>query len=61
MEKRCAVEKEDYDLAKKKKQQMEEYRLKVYQQLELHNLMDPELMVGCYDSRPYQAGIIKWG
>lgn len=25
---------------------MEEYRLKVYQQLELHNLLDPELMVG---------------
>ncbi|XP_059572636.1 centrosomal protein of 104 kDa isoform X4 [Alligator mississippiensis] len=45
VEKRCAVEKEDYDLAKKKKQQMEEYRLKVYQQLELHNLMDPELMI----------------
>uniref|UniRef100_A0A8B9PIG6 Centrosomal protein 104 n=1 Tax=Apteryx owenii TaxID=8824 RepID=A0A8B9PIG6_APTOW len=45
VEKRYAVEKEDYDLAKKKKQQMEEYRLKVYQQLELHNLLDPELMV----------------
>ncbi|KAM8796420.1 centrosomal protein of 104 kDa [Eudromia elegans] len=45
VEKRYAVEKEDYDLAKKKKQQMEEYRLKVFQQLELHNLLDPELMV----------------
>uniref|UniRef100_A0A8C8SIB0 Centrosomal protein of 104 kDa n=1 Tax=Pelusios castaneus TaxID=367368 RepID=A0A8C8SIB0_9SAUR len=45
VEKRCAVEKEDYDLAKQKKQQMEEYRLKVYQQLELHNLLDPELMI----------------
>ncbi|XP_069466353.1 centrosomal protein of 104 kDa [Ambystoma mexicanum] len=40
VEKRCAVEKEDYDLAKKKKAQMEEYRQKVYQQLELHDLLD---------------------
>ncbi|XP_035413370.1 centrosomal protein of 104 kDa isoform X3 [Cygnus atratus] len=45
VEKRYAVEKEDYDLAKKKKQQMEAYRLKVYQQLQLHNLMDAELMI----------------
>ncbi|KAM6218356.1 centrosomal protein of 104 kDa [Rhynchocyon petersi] len=44
VEKRCAVEKEDYDLAKEKKQQMEQYRAKVYQQLELHNLMDAELL-----------------
>ncbi|NXX58905.1 CE104 protein, partial [Scopus umbretta] len=43
VEKRYAVEKEDYDLAKKKKQQMEAYRLKVYQQLELHDLLDAEL------------------
>ncbi|NXS50071.1 CE104 protein, partial [Balaeniceps rex] len=43
VEKRYAVEKEDYDLAKKKKQQMEAYRLKVYQQLELHDLLDTEL------------------
>ncbi|XP_078498758.1 centrosomal protein of 104 kDa [Lissotriton helveticus] len=40
VEKRCAVEKEDYDLAKKKKMQMEEYRQKVYQQLELHDLLE---------------------
>ncbi|NWS59720.1 CE104 protein, partial [Chunga burmeisteri] len=45
VEKCCAVEKEDYDLAEKKKQQMEAYRLKVYQQLELHNLLDAELMI----------------
>ncbi|NWR59654.1 CE104 protein, partial [Bucorvus abyssinicus] len=44
VEKRCAIEKEDYDLAKKKKQQMEAYRLKVYQQLELHDLLDTQLM-----------------
>ncbi|KFP26046.1 Centrosomal protein of 104 kDa [Colius striatus] len=45
VEKRYAVEKEDYDLAKKKKEQMEMYRLKVYQQLELHDLLDAELMI----------------
>ncbi|KFV44407.1 Centrosomal protein of 104 kDa [Tyto alba] len=45
VEKRYAVEKEDYDLAKMKKQQMEMYRLKVYQQLELHDLLDSELMI----------------
>ncbi|XP_066463391.1 centrosomal protein of 104 kDa isoform X2 [Eleutherodactylus coqui] len=43
VEKRCAVEKEDYDTAKQKKQQMEEYRQKVYQQLELHDLLDTAL------------------
>ena len=40
VEKRCAIEKEDYDTAKRKKEQMEEYRTTVYQQLEVHNLMD---------------------
>ncbi|XP_054250967.1 centrosomal protein of 104 kDa [Indicator indicator] len=44
VEKRCAVEKEDYDLAKSKKQQMEAYRLQVYQQLQLHHLLDAELL-----------------
>lgn len=44
VEKRCAVEKEDYDLAKEKKQQMEQYRAKVYEQLELHSLADAELV-----------------
>ncbi|XP_028922177.1 centrosomal protein of 104 kDa isoform X8 [Ornithorhynchus anatinus] len=53
VEKRCAVEKEDYDLAKEKKRQMEQYRMKVYQQLELHNLMDSELIDALpYDERP---------
>uniref|UniRef100_A0A8C9EWM6 Centrosomal protein of 104 kDa n=1 Tax=Pavo cristatus TaxID=9049 RepID=A0A8C9EWM6_PAVCR len=62
VEKRCAVEKEDYDLAKKKKQQMDAYRMKVYQQLQLHNLLDAELLArkpadlpvepGPYDDRP---------
>uniref|UniRef100_A0A8D1ZC23 Centrosomal protein of 104 kDa n=1 Tax=Sus scrofa TaxID=9823 RepID=A0A8D1ZC23_PIG len=44
VEKRCAVEKEDYDLAKEKKRQMEQYRLRVYQQLQLHDLAGAELM-----------------
>ncbi|XP_005057688.2 PREDICTED: centrosomal protein of 104 kDa [Ficedula albicollis] len=45
VEKRYAVEKEDYDLAKKKKEQMDEYRLKVYQQLDLHDLLDAQLLI----------------
>ncbi|NXM81163.1 CE104 protein, partial [Oenanthe oenanthe] len=45
VEKRYAVEKEDYDLAKKKKEQMDEYRLKVYQQLDLHDLLDTQLLI----------------
>ncbi|NXU64753.1 CE104 protein, partial [Horornis vulcanius] len=45
VEKRYAVEKEDYDLAKKKKEQMDDYRLKVYQQLELHDLLDAQLLI----------------
>lgn len=40
VEKRCAIEKEDYDMARKKKEQMEKYRKSVYQQLEVHNLLD---------------------
>ncbi|XP_008850899.1 centrosomal protein of 104 kDa isoform X2 [Nannospalax galili] len=43
VEKRCAVEKEDYDLAKEKKQQMARYRAQVYEQLELHGLLQGEL------------------
>ena len=61
MEKRCAVEKEDYDLAEKKKQQMEAYRLKVYQQLALHDLLDAELMVGTVipNRRLYHVGVVN--
>lgn len=58
MEKRCAVEKEDYDLAKKKEQQMEAYRLQVYQQLQLHDLLDAELMVGAVI--PNSGGFVTW-
>ncbi|KAM4570764.1 centrosomal protein of 104 kDa [Fundulus diaphanus] len=40
VEKKYAIEKEDYDLAKRKKEVMDEYRKSVYQQLEVHNLLD---------------------
>ncbi|XP_068190631.1 centrosomal protein of 104 kDa isoform X3 [Antennarius striatus] len=40
VEKKCAIEKEDYNLAKEKKELMEEYRRNIYQQLEVHNLLD---------------------
>lgn len=40
VEKHSAIEREDYDTAKQKKEQMDAYRLNVYQQLELHNLLD---------------------
>lgn len=49
VEKRCAVEREDYDLAKHKKRQMEQYRGRVYAQLELHSLVDAELMRRPFD------------
>uniref|UniRef100_A0A8C6UAT5 Centrosomal protein of 104 kDa n=1 Tax=Neogobius melanostomus TaxID=47308 RepID=A0A8C6UAT5_9GOBI len=44
VEKRCALEKEDYEQAEQKRQQMEQYRRTVYQQLELHELLDPALI-----------------
>ncbi|XP_023132028.2 centrosomal protein of 104 kDa isoform X1 [Amphiprion ocellaris] len=50
VEKRCAIEKEDYDLAKKKKEVMEEYRRSVYQQLEVHNLLDMTTITRATDS-----------
>ncbi|XP_029011867.1 centrosomal protein of 104 kDa isoform X2 [Betta splendens] len=40
VEKRGAIEKEDYDLARKKKELMKEYRKSVYEQLEVYNLLD---------------------
>ena len=39
VEKRQAVENEDYDKAKLKKVQMEEYRLQMYKQLDIHELL----------------------
>ncbi|XP_059189170.1 centrosomal protein of 104 kDa [Centropristis striata] len=54
VEKRCAIEKEDYDLAKKKKELMEEYRKSVYQQLEVHNLLDMTMVTQAADSSPAQ-------
>ncbi|XP_074654970.1 centrosomal protein of 104 kDa-like [Tubulanus polymorphus] len=40
VEKRQAVENEDYDKAKLKKVQMDEYRLQVYKELEIHDLLE---------------------
>lgn len=40
VEKQCSIDKGDFEEAKKKKQQMEDYRKSVYQQLEVHNLLD---------------------
>ncbi|CAL8318918.1 unnamed protein product [Merluccius merluccius] len=40
VEKRSATEKEDYDLAQRRKEQMAEYRRTVYEQLQVHNLLD---------------------
>ncbi|XP_026222696.1 centrosomal protein of 104 kDa isoform X2 [Anabas testudineus] len=54
VEKRCAIEKEDYDLAKKKKELMEEYRRTVYQQLEVHNLLDMTMIKRAEDSSSAQ-------
>ncbi|KAM9752018.1 centrosomal protein of 104 kDa isoform 2-T2 [Menidia menidia] len=45
VEKRCAIEKEDYDLAKKKKELMEEYRNSVYKELQVHNLLDMTMQI----------------
>ncbi|XP_029986076.1 centrosomal protein of 104 kDa isoform X3 [Sphaeramia orbicularis] len=52
VEKHCAIEKEDYDLAKKKKEQMDEYRKSVYQQLEVHNVLDLAMIARAADSSP---------
>lgn len=40
VEKQCAVEKRDYELAEEKTELMEDYRRRVYQQLEVYNLLD---------------------
>uniref|UniRef100_A0A8C1Y8N8 Centrosomal protein of 104 kDa n=1 Tax=Cyprinus carpio TaxID=7962 RepID=A0A8C1Y8N8_CYPCA len=62
VEKHSAIEREDYDTAKQKKEQMEAYRLTVYKQLELHDLLDvsqvkhPSISVHIYthiSSLPY--------
>ncbi|CAG01762.1 unnamed protein product, partial [Tetraodon nigroviridis] len=44
VEKQCAIEKRDYELAKMKKELMENYRRSVYQQLEVYNLLDTAMV-----------------
>ncbi|XP_075882235.1 centrosomal protein of 104 kDa isoform X2 [Nelusetta ayraudi] len=46
VEKQCAMDKGDFEEARKKKEQMEEYRKSVYQQLEVHNLLDMAMITG---------------
>ncbi|XP_028309015.1 centrosomal protein of 104 kDa isoform X1 [Gouania willdenowi] len=60
VEKKCAIEKEDYNLAKQKKEQMEEYRKSVYHQLEVYNLLDVTMMRKAADSFPaeYQHSVL---
>lgn len=43
IEKRQAVENEDYDRAKQKKSQMDEYRMQMYKQLEIEDLIEVSL------------------
>ncbi|XP_056895841.1 centrosomal protein of 104 kDa isoform X1 [Takifugu flavidus] len=45
VEKQCAIEKRDYELAKKKQELMEDYRRRVYQQLEVYNLLDMAMIM----------------
>ncbi|TWW56239.1 Centrosomal protein of 104 kDa [Takifugu flavidus] len=53
VEKQCAIEKRDYELAKKKQELMEDYRRRVYQQLEVYNLLDMAMVADVpYDERP---------
>uniref|UniRef100_A0A9J7ZYY2 Centrosomal protein 104 n=1 Tax=Cyprinus carpio carpio TaxID=630221 RepID=A0A9J7ZYY2_CYPCA len=47
VEKHSAIEREDHDTAKQKKEQLEAYRLTVYQQLELHDLLDISQIYSC--------------
>uniref|UniRef100_A0A674ENH8 Centrosomal protein 104 n=1 Tax=Salmo trutta TaxID=8032 RepID=A0A674ENH8_SALTR len=54
--KHCAIEKEDCNTAKKKKEQTEEYRMTVYHHLEVHNLLDMGMLTALpYDKRPLPA------
>ena len=54
-EKRQAVENEDYDKAKLKKIQMDEYRLQVYQELEIQDLLEAAgVSTGCKCTRSWR-------
>nr|XP_061802152.1 centrosomal protein of 104 kDa-like [Nerophis lumbriciformis] len=56
VETQCAMAKEEYDLAKKKKDEMDEYRRNVYKQLEVHNLLDMSMFSSApYDESPIPA------
>ncbi|KAJ3585944.1 hypothetical protein NHX12_012351 [Muraenolepis orangiensis] len=53
VEKRSATEKEDYALAQRRKEQMDEYRSAVYQQLQVHHLLDMAAMQPTVSGVPY--------
>ena len=48
VEKRQAVENEDYDKAKVKKLQMDEYRLQIYKDLNVHDLLESSGVGACF-------------
>ena len=47
VEKRQAVENEDYDKAKVKKLQMDEYRLQIYKDINVHDLLETAGVGAC--------------
>ncbi|XP_029689126.1 centrosomal protein of 104 kDa isoform X2 [Takifugu rubripes] len=55
VEKQCAIEKRDYELAKKKQELMEDYRRRVYQQLEVYNLLDMAMSSPGHCAAPTKA------
>ncbi|XP_061760797.1 centrosomal protein of 104 kDa isoform X4 [Nerophis ophidion] len=54
IERQSATEKEDYDLAKKKKDEMDEYRKNLYQQLKDHDLLDMKMITNAAQSQLFQ-------
>ncbi len=50
VEKRRALENEDFDLAQQKKEQMEEYRVHIQQQLDYHSLLDDKPVGNVFQS-----------
>lgn len=56
VEKRQAVENEDYDKAKLKKVQMDEYRLKVYKELDIKDLLEPAVSIILTTVKPVNRG-----
>ena len=64
VEKRQAVESEDYDKAKLKKVQMEEYRLQMYREIDVPGLLQEDPVSLLLDHREsciyYRVNVILW-